>query len=95
MSEGSNISAKLKNLMGLVNAALDAAFEKRDGITGAINWGDLSAVHAYFCVDDYATEWFQVIVSEAEPDSANLIGFIVEHVRNHGFVDPLVIETRW
>lgn len=82
------MSAKLEHLERLkevTNEILALAQEKKEEIDGAINWADLRCQTAAYVMNDAGEEWFEVIISEADPIQVKLREFVKKELEARGF----------
>lgn len=82
------MSAKLQHLERLkevTNEILALAQEKKDEIDGAINWADLFCHQARYVMDDSGDEWFEVYISECDPQQNALYVFVKEKLQERDF----------
>ncbi len=84
---------RLKRLRADCEAGLDVLKQKQE-IGGAINWADLHCHSACSVIDDEAITWYEVIISEAAPDSYELHGWMRTWLTQRGW--PVVeVRTEW
>jgi hypothetical protein len=88
------ILKQLQILRDASNDAISEAFEKRQEISGAINWGDLCCVAAEFIVDQEGNQRVQVRIEEAAPDYGEFHEFIAKRLEENGFGNVTVL-TEW
>jgi hypothetical protein len=85
------------NLKALKEAAEQAcreAFEQRQYIDGAVNWGDLHCCGALKIEDEEGNVYYAVEIEEADPMNPTFAEFIGEHLVEKGFVG-IRVNTEW
>jgi hypothetical protein len=84
--------------MAFIRATADMAcakaFDQRNEINDAVNWGDLSCHGVEYVVDDTGREYYRVTIEEAAPGCMQLIEFIDDRFHEFGFEDIEVV-TEW
>jgi hypothetical protein len=88
------VNYDLSALRDAADRACDQAYQSREHIDDAINWGDLACVKATKWVDDEGNEGYAVLIEEASPDATELCAYVSAKLFDAGFVDVEVL-TEW
>lgn len=84
----------LSELRSCAEDACQAALQRKPGIGGAVNWGDLGCVDARHWRDCSGNEGLSVYIEEASETAAELQSFIYEYLKDRGYHDVEVV-TGW
>lgn len=84
---------RLSELTEDTDAVLAAAQEKRDEISGAINWADLRCVDAGLNMTLFGTGLY-VLIEEADPNQLKLAEFVAHGLRDRGW-EYVEVRFEW
>mgnify|MGYP000907499186 FL=1 len=90
--ETQRIAAYLQKVQREINAILDDA--PAVSIKGAINWGDLNCVEVELSVNVEGTWMLNAVIEEADPNNPDLLGYIVEQLKQRGYANVFV-RAEW
>lgn len=84
----------LRRLEDDAEAACQRAFEKRDDIGGAVNWGDLHCHEARQYRSSDGSTGYSVHIAECDPGASELFAFLARDLREHGWPE-VEIYLEW
>ena len=81
-------------LRAAANKACELAYEKKDDIEGAINWGDFGCYEARRYETDRGETGYSVSIEEASPAASKLMFFIMQELNRSGF-ENIEVQLEW
>lgn len=86
--------AHMQFIRATAEQACAEAFEHRNDIDGAINWGDLHCAEVGCVIREDGQIYYRVVIEEAAAGSSELIAFIQTEFTKHNF-ERIEVETEW
>ena len=81
-----------QRIRDLTNEAIAALQARSDKLDGAINWGDLACVDAWYFIDSFGFSGYRVLVEGASPDAVDLQEYIEDYLLDHMLDVYVVLE---
>jgi hypothetical protein len=94
--EGQDMREKLRELRVVCDEALESLYQRRYGIGGGVNWGDLTCVEARHIVTDSEEddEFYEVLVEEVAPEAQAFQTALVVELERRGWMN-VHVQTEW